>query len=74
MGTVEQGDWETPALCGELRREFERLGVELPALAPLARCGAVREDDGEPSPLIWLGTCEATTGQRLLDVLRGCGA
>jgi hypothetical protein len=61
-------------LCLALRGEFSRLGIELPALAPLARCGAVREDDGEPSPLIWLGTCDPTAGQRLLDVLRGCGA
>jgi hypothetical protein len=74
MAAVEPGGRETVVLCGELRRELERLGMPLPALAPLARCGAVREDDGGPSPQIWLGTCDAVTGQRLLDVLRECDA
>jgi hypothetical protein len=72
MAAVEQRGMETRALCGELRRELERLGVPLPALTPLAGSGAVREDDGSPSPLIWLGTCDAATGWRLLDVLREC--
>jgi hypothetical protein len=67
------GDDNGAALCVELRRELERLGVALPALMPLAWCGAVCEDGG-PSPLIWLGTCDAAVGQRLLGVLRGCGA
>jgi hypothetical protein len=80
MATVEQRrtpdtseGGETLVLCVELRRELERLGVALPALAPLAWCGAASEDGG-PSPLIWLGTCDAATGRLLLDVLRGCGA
>jgi hypothetical protein len=64
---------ETLVLCVELRRELERLGVALPALTPLAGCGAACED-GQPSPLIWLGTCDVATGRLLLDVLRGCEA
>jgi hypothetical protein len=78
MTTYQDAPATTPPvpeqLCLELRGELRRLGVELPALTPLAGSRAVRADDGEPSPLIWLGTCDAETGRRLLDVLRGCGA
>jgi hypothetical protein len=70
---VEAEEVRTHVLCRELQAELERLGVALPALAPLARCGAVCEDGG-PSPLIWLGTCTTATGLALLEVLRGCGA
>jgi hypothetical protein len=59
-------------LCRELRDEFRRLGVELPALLPLSRSVAMTADDGRPSPLIWLGTCDDITGRLLLNVLRGC--
>jgi len=71
MTTLEQHSEATLALCLELKEELARLGVVLPALAPMAWSAAVYANGGV-SPLIWLGTCDAVTGRRLLEVLRQC--